>query len=355
MKRRLLISLASIALLLTSCADDATTTSPIGTSTTSTPATTSPPTTPTSSSPTTPPTTPTTTTTTVPAPLCDPSGPLAVIEGALATARLAVPTGWDTDPTDTSFAERTATGELYAERLGLDCGLLLAADDTTGQWLVVAAWTGRRAAFAVQTTARPSEPFRAQAVVRLPVGDLTGEYLSDDMSLWGVSGADDESIVIGHADYSFGPAAKDWDSGTRDFFEPEISVPAEQHALDALEAAGMRNVGIAQPTEVGSEEGYAQFISTTGQISVADVAPTGWFDPMTPRYYTGETSIETIGGVDVRVTLPKPDDNLGFVQAAEVAFACDDYVWLLEPPFNGTADEMVASAAAVIGTEECRG
>jgi hypothetical protein len=347
--RRLLIPLATIALLLASCGDDTTTPPPASSSTTTSASTT------TTSLATTSTTSTSTSTTTIPAPLCDPSGPLAVIEDALSTARLSVPDGWDADPSDTPFAERTATGDLYAERLGLDCGLLLAADDDAGQWLVIAAWTGQRAAFALQTTARPSDPFRAQAVVRLPVGDLTGEYLTDDMSLWGVSGPDDESLVIGHVDYAFGPAAKDWDSGPRDFFEPEISVPAEQHALDALEAAGMRNVGIAQPTEVGSEEGYAQFVSTTGQISVADVAPTGWFDPMTPRYYTGETNIETIDGVDVRITLPKPDDNLGFIQAAEVAFACDDYVWLLEPPFNGTTDEMVASATAVIGTEECRG
>ena len=41
-------------------------------------------------------------------------------------------------------------------------------------------------------------------------------------------------------------------------------------------------------------------------------------------------------------------------QTAEVAFACDDFVWILEPPFNGTVDEMVATAAAVLATEECR-
>ena len=76
---------------------------------------------------------------------------------------------------------------------------------------------------------------------------------------------------------------------------------------------------------------------------------------MAPRYYTGETTIEPIDGVDVRVTLPNLDDNLGFVQAAEVAFACDEFAWILEPPFNGTVDEMIASATAVIGTEECRG
>ena len=99
--------------------------------------------------------------------------------------------------------------------------------------------------------------------------------------------------------------------------------------------AGMRNIGIAQPPESGSEEGYAQFISATGQISVADVAPTDWFDPMRSRYYNGETTIETIDGVDVRVTQPLPGDNLGFVRGVEVGWACDDFVWILEPPFNG--------------------
>ena len=66
---------------------------------------------------------------------------------------------------------------------------------------------------------------------------------------------------------------------------------AEEVGIFVLETAGARNVGIAQPPEFGSEEGYIQFVSPTGQILVVDVAPDGWFDPMQPRYYTGETRV----------------------------------------------------------------
>ena len=76
---------------------------------------------------------------------------------------------------------------------------------------------------------------------------------------------------------------------------------------------------------------------------------------MQPRYYTGDSRFETIDGVEVRITDPDPDDNLGFIPAAELAWACSEFVWILQPPFNGTSDEMLASAAAVIATDECRG
>ena len=351
MMRRLPLLLAPMvaaALALGSCGDD---TSSTPTSTTSTSTTTTSATTSTSSTTS---TTSTSTTTTAPVPDCDPTDVVAVIDDALTTARLTAPSAWEAEPAATPFAERTATGDLYADLTGLDCGLLLAAADDSGRWLAVTAWTGPRLVFAVQTTAVPSAAYSTTAIVRTPVADLAGEYLADDMSRWAATGPDGESIVIGHVDYAFGPAAKNWDAGPWDFFEPEINVPAERHALDALEAAGMRNVGIAQPSEVGSEEGYAQFVSPSGQISVADVAPTGWFDPMAPRYYTGETTIESIDGAEVRVTLPNPDDNAGFIPAAEVAFACDGFAWILEPPFNGTIDEMVDSATAILATDECR-
>jgi hypothetical protein len=41
----------------------------------------------------------------------------------------------------------------------------------------------------------------------------------------------------------------------------------------------------------------------------------------------------------LRVFVPNPDDNLRSIQAAEVAFACDALVCILEPPFNGSVDE----------------
>lgn len=353
--RRMLVALATLALLAGACGDDGvgqpatTSTSTTSSSTTTTTTTTEAPS---SSS-----TTVTTVTTSPPEPTCEPDGPLAILDDALTTARLEAPTEWSADPLATPFASRTTSGDEYAARLGLDCGLLLAAADETSDsaWLAVVAWTGPRAAFAVQTTATPSGPYVGAAVVRNPVTEASGEFLDDDMSLWATTGPDGESIVLGHVDFSLGAAAKGWEAGPRMPFEEEINLPSEQHAIDALVDAGMRNVGIAQPPEFGSEEGYVQFVSTTGQISVADVAPQGWFDPMVPRYFRGETRVESVDGVDVRISLPLPEDNLGFAIAAEVAFACADFVWILEPPFNGTIDEMLASATGVIATPTCQG
>ncbi len=103
----------------------------------------------------------------------------------------------------------------------------------------------------------------------------------------------------------------------------------------------------------GSEEGYVQFTSPTGQLLVADVAPTDWFDPMIPRYFNGDSAVETIAGREVRVTNPTPDDNLGFSLGVEWGWACTDFVWILQPPFNGDAAEMRESVAAVLATMTC--
>jgi hypothetical protein len=351
----LLTTVVTIALVMGGCGDDTESSPP--SSSTSTPSTTAPLTTPPSSSTSTtagPISTTTTTTTTLPAPVCESDGALAVVAEAIAAARLPETAEWPSDPAASPFAERTTTADEYAARLGLDCGLLVAADDGGRERLAIVAWTGPRMAYAIQSTDTPTEPYRPEAFVRNPVTEERGEFLADDMTLWAATATDGESILLGHVDFSLGAASKDWDAAPRMPFEEEINLPSEQHAIDALHEAGMRKVGIAQPPEIGSEEGYAQFVSPSGQISVADVAPTGWFDPMLPRYYLGETSIQAIDGVDVRVTLANPDDNLGFTRAAEVAFACDDYVWILEPPFNGTMDEMIDTATAIVNTEECR-
>ena len=58
-----------------------------------------------------------------------------------------------------------------------------------------------------------------------------------------------------------------------------------------------------------SPEGYVSFVSPTGQIGVVDVAPPDWFDPMTERYYHGETTFTDVDGVQVRVTQPGPDEG----------------------------------------------
>lgn len=346
------VAVTVIALLAVACGDDAaapgaTTTSVAVTSTLA------PTTTTTTTAPTT--TVVPESTTSVSAPECDESSAIAVVDAALVSARLTAPAEWAADPGTSSFAPRTTTASDYAARLGLECGALLAADDGVGERLAIVAWTGTRAGFAIQSSEAPAEPFRLVASVRNPVTEERGEFLDDSMSTWATTADDGSSIVLGHVDFSLGAAAKGWDSTTRPPPADEINLAAEQHGIDALTAAGMRNVGIAQPPELGSEEGYLQFVSPSGQISVADVAPTDWFDPMQPRYYTGETTIEDVAGEKVRVSYANPDDNLGFTDAAEVGFACAEFVWILEPPFNGTVDEMLDTAGSVIRTDECAG
>lgn len=328
--------LTAATLTIAACADDGESTGP--------PSTTAAATTTTETSP---------ATTTTSAPVCAVDDAIDVVDGAIAAARLSETPEWTTDTT-TGFDDRTATGDVYATRLGLDCGARVAAVAGENERLALVAWTGPRVAFAIQATDAPTTPYLPEAIVQNPVTEARGEFLADDMSVWATAGPAGESLVLGHVDYNLGAAAKGWAAGPAVAVDDEINLASEQHGLEALRDAGMRNVGIAQSPELGSEEGYVQFVSEAGQISVADVAPTDWFDPMQPRYYTGETSIERVEGVDVRITLPDPDDNLGFIRAAEVAFACDDFVWILEPPFNGTVDEMLASATAVISTPACR-
>jgi hypothetical protein len=62
----------------------------------------------------------------------------------------------------------------------------------------------------------------------------------------------------------------------------------------------------------------------------------------------------TIDGTSVRVTEPDPGNSAGNIVGADIGFACEAFVWLLQPPANGDVDEMLATATAVIQTEECR-
>jgi hypothetical protein len=291
----------------------------------------------------------------VPEPVCETDDILSTIDAAIASARLALGGEWSTDTAANRFTERTATGDELADRLALDCGLTASQTIGDDERLVIAAWTGPRMAWVIQTTETPSMPYAREATVTVIIDATEGEFLDGDgRALWAGTFDSGDTFVVGHVDYNLGAAAKDWVAGPRVPFEEEISLASERHGIDALEAAEMRNIGIAQPPELGSEEGHVQFVSPPGQISLADIGPTGWFDPLEPRYFNGPTRFVTIDGVEVRVTDPNPDDNTGYTIGADIGFACDDFVWLLQPPANGEADEMLETATAVIATEECR-
>ena len=277
-----------------------------------------------------------------------------MVDAAIEQARLAPADAWSTDTAASSFAERTATADVYAERLALDCGLTAARSVDGSDYLVIAAWTGPRMGFVVQTDDTPSEPYRPQATVTVSIDDTKGEFLDgDERALWAGTFDSGDTFIVGHVDYVLGPVAKDWVGGTRPPSDENINLDSERHAIAALTEANMRHIGIAQPAEIGSEEGLVQFITPAGQIMVGDVAPTNWFDPMQPRFFTGPTTFETIEGVEVRITEPMEDDNLGFNLGNEFAWACDNFVWIMEPPFNGTADEMRLAVTAIVSTQEC--
>jgi len=330
-----------------------------GAATTTSPATSSPITTATSTTsfPQASSTTATTSTTTtlVPESECEPGTVLFMIDAAIAAARLAEDGEWSTDTAGNRFAERTATGDEFADRLGLDCGLTASQSIGEDERFVIAAWTGPRMAWVIQTSEVPATPYAREATVTVLIDTTEGEFLDgEERSLWAGTFDGGETLVIGHVDYNLGAVAKDWVAGPQVPFDEEIGLASEQHGIDALKAAGMRNIGIGEPPEFGSEEGHVQFISPSGQISVADIGPTGWFDPLEPRYVSGPTRFVTIDGVGVRITEPDPDDNAGYSIGAEVGFACEGFVWLLQPPANGDVDEMLETATGVIATEECR-
>ncbi len=288
---------------------------------------------------------------------CDDTELLSTVAASVTAARLSPVTGWSSDLTANPFATRTTTGEEYARRLGFDCGLLAGEELGVGeQRLLIAAWTGPRMAWVVQSTQQPTTAYAPEATVTVSVGDTEGEWLAPSRTVWAGTLASGETFVVGHVDFNLGAAAKGWvagDAGPDDGPDDAGLLAAERHGIAALEAAGMRQVDLAEPAEVGSEEGHLQFVSPTGQISVADVAPAGWFDPMAPRYYDGPTRTETIDGVRVRITEPGPDAP-AYDIAAEIGFACNAFVWLLQPPGNGDAEELLRSAAAILATDSCR-
>jgi hypothetical protein len=351
--RHLLSVLLTLSLLAAACGDDDTGGPPSTTATsTSTPASTSTLTPTSTTTPTSTSSTSTTATTEAPAPVCEPDGPFAALDLALADARLEPGGAWSLDVAASSFAADTADPEVWAEVLGLDCAVHATQPAAPGDRLALISWTGPRMAFVIRATDAPDPAFQATSLITVGFENPIGEYLRDDNAMWGGTLESGETLVVGHLDFNLGVAAKTFRADAPPFGEPEITIEAERVGIEAAIAAAGRNVGIAQPPEFESEEGYVMLVSRTGQILVIDVAPTGWFDPMVERYYHGETTIIEIDGVDVRITEPA-DDEGEYSDGHEIAWSCLDHVWILEPPSNGTAEEMVQFVTELIAANDC--
>ena len=239
-----------------------------------------------------------------------------------------------------------------ATSLGLDCGAVAAQRGALGDRFVIVTWTGARLAFVVLADDQPTPPFEPQATVTVLTEDLDGEFIDDDQELFGARLSEGATILIGHDDYNLGATAKSWQAVVTPPPDAEATIDAERHGIEVLRAAGARNVSVAQPPEFGSEEGFLQFVSPRGLIGVADVAPADWFDPMVPRYLDGVTTVRTVGGVDLRITEPGPEAP-PWVGAVEIGFGCGDWSWILEPPGNGSATELIEFAADLVAGAAC--
>ena len=346
MKRVLVVGVALALAAACGAGDDQVApTSTTSTTTTVASTTTDPATTTTSAPPTT-----TTTTTTLPAPICERADVIAALDAALVDTRLPAVV-WTAAAGDAAFAADTADPGEWATVLGLDCGALLAPTDGS-ETLALVAWTGPRLAFVVRTATPPDPPPSPDALITVGFEDPRGEFVRLDNSLWVGTLTSGETLVLGHIDFNLGVTAKTFTASAPPFGEAETVIRAEEVGIALLEQVGARNVGVAQPPEFGSEEGYVMFVSPTGQILVVDVAPDGWFDPTQPRYYTGETTTLDVDGVAVRVTEPAAGED-EYTTGVEVAWACAGHVWILEPGTNGSGDEMVDFVVDLIEAVDC--
>lgn len=341
---RLRVVIVALALFAAACGDDGTA-EPASTSTTSTSSTST-------SSTSTSTTMPASATTAAPAPDCVPNAPFAALDEAIADARLRPGGAWSLDVSESSFATDTADPDAWADQLGLDCAVQATQPDAPGDRLALIAWTGPRMAFVIRSTETPDPAFRTTAVITVVFENPRGEYLRDDISLWGGTLESGETLIVGHLDFNLGIAAKTFRADAPPFGDPETFLEAERVGIAAATAAGGRNVGLAQPAEIGSEEGYVTLVSRTGQILIIDIAPAGWFDPMVERYFHGETSIVEIDGVEVRITQPGEGEG-EYEVGSEIGWSCLDHAWILEPTSNGTGDEMVQFVTEFITANDC--
>lgn len=275
-----------------------------------------------------------------------------IVDAAIDAARLPRGDRWSVEVEGSPFADRAVSGPDLARTLGLDCGAQAEQAGLVGSRFVIVSWTGPRMAYVVLADDQPDVPYRSDATVTILTEDLSGEFIGESQALYAARLESGPTILIGHEDYNLAATAKSWQVAVPPPPDGETTLESERHAIDALRAAGARNVSVAQPPEFGSDEGYVQFITPQGQIGVADVAPASSLDPMLPRYLDGATTVERVDGVDLRTTEPGPDAP-PWAGVIEVGFRCGEWSWILEPPGNGSGPELVAFARELISRSDC--
>lgn len=278
---------------------------------------------------------------------CDADAVLAVVDQSIADARLASGGAWSEDTDGVAFDDRTNTADEFRYRMGLDCTVRLAQTTEAGaQRLLLAAWTGDRAAFVVQATDTPSQPYASEQLFQLFVEMPYGEWLEDQF-VWAATLEGGESVVIGTVDTAISVAAKSWLREIPRFEDLEPTLDTERYAIDALVQAEARNVSVAEPAGYDWEIAAIQFITPLGLHLIATVAADGLFDPAAPLV-EGEMTVESVGDVDVYVTTGTADSYA----IASVGWICGEYVWFIDSAW-GTVDELVDWAAAMIESTTC--
>ncbi len=273
---------------------------------------------------------------------CDPAPLLAAVDAALVAARLSAAT-WAAGPGASQFAARTTPAEDFAVRHAFDCSLLAAHPGSDTDRLLLAAWTGNRMAWVVQATDQPAVPYEESVRVDLLLEQPWGEWVAEDV--WAVTLATGETLVIGTVDYSLGAAAKSWLVDYPEPPSPPPQLPAEEYAWPLLEAAGARNVGIAEPSE--TTVASLAFSTPLGNVMVATVGPLTDFDPI-EGYLRGERRLVEISGTSVQFSLA----GEGQFGVAEGGFLCSSWGWRLEAAM-GTVDELTGFLRALIPILDC--
>jgi hypothetical protein len=273
---------------------------------------------------------------------CDEADVLSIVNQRLEDARLAPADAWSADTDGVAFDDRTNTAEEFRFRMGLECSIRMAQTTESGaERLLLAAWTGDRAAYVVQATDAPSVPFEPEQRFQLFVEMPYGEWLEDQF-VWAATLEGGESVVIGTVDTTIAVAAKSWLSEIPRFEDLEPTLDIERYAIDTLVQAGARNVSVAEPAGYGWEIAAIQFVTPLGLHLIATVAPDGLFDPAA-ALVDGEMIIESVNGVDVYVTTGSPDSYA----VASVGWTCGDVVWFIDSVW-GTVDELVDWATDLI-------
>jgi hypothetical protein len=303
---------------------------------------------------------PTTVSTEVPE--CDLDELYEVVDETLALARLEPGGEWDLDTDDSVFADRTVTAEAFVDHLALDCAVrAVQRTGAGGERLLLAAWTGPRVTFVAQATDAPTAPYEPVAMWDVSIEHVRGEYFEgpfrpnrDDRTTWAATLEGGESIIVHARDYPAGPVAKDWLDGLV-FQEPEeyVSLDSERFGIDALRAAGARNVDLSELPEPGSEIGNLQFVTPLGLVGEARVAPIGWIDPTT-EWHGRPVTTERFDGIEVHVSESGPPDDADILtySVAHFTFECGEHVWHVMTGY-GTTGELREFVTTLVDSLTC--